>query len=33
LLALVQMPAGSVMRLPDEWEKYRRADVTERLKM
>jgi acyl-CoA thioester hydrolase len=26
LLALVQMPEGAVMRLPDEWDKYRGAE-------
>jgi YbgC/YbaW family acyl-CoA thioester hydrolase len=27
LLALVQMPAGAVLRLPNEWEKYRDAEL------
>lgn len=28
LLALVQMPEGSVIRLPNEWEKYRDGELT-----
>ena len=27
LLALVQLPGGAVMRLPNEWGKYRRSDL------
>jgi YbgC/YbaW family acyl-CoA thioester hydrolase len=27
LLALVQMPEGAVLRLPNEWEKYRDAEM------
>jgi YbgC/YbaW family acyl-CoA thioester hydrolase len=26
MLALVEMPGGKVLRLPDEWEKYRTAE-------
>jgi acyl-CoA thioesterase FadM len=26
MLALVEMPHGKVLRLPDEWEKYREAE-------
>lgn len=29
LLALVQMPDGAVIRLPDEWEKYRSRELAE----
>jgi YbgC/YbaW family acyl-CoA thioester hydrolase len=29
MLALVQMPAGKLLRLPDDWEKYRGSDSTE----
>jgi len=30
MLALVEMPAGKVLRLPDEWEKYRNTEPVAR---
>jgi YbgC/YbaW family acyl-CoA thioester hydrolase len=26
MLALIEMPAGKLLRLPDDWEKYRKAE-------
>jgi YbgC/YbaW family acyl-CoA thioester hydrolase len=28
MLALVQMPTGKLLRLPDDWEKYRKVETT-----
>jgi len=27
MLALIQMPGGKLLRLPDTWEKYRRLEA------
>ena len=29
MLALIEMPEGKLLRLPENWEKYRRDDATE----
>jgi hypothetical protein len=30
-LALIEMPAGKLLRLPEDWEKYRKPEATARL--
>jgi YbgC/YbaW family acyl-CoA thioester hydrolase len=31
LLALIEMPAGKLVRLPDDWEKYRKTETNSRI--
>jgi YbgC/YbaW family acyl-CoA thioester hydrolase len=31
MLALIEMPAGKLLRLPDDWEKYRKPETNSRI--
>jgi YbgC/YbaW family acyl-CoA thioester hydrolase len=31
MLALIEMPAGKLLRLPDDWEKYRKTETNSRI--